>query len=1568
MQHDSKLYSRTWIQGRKVVRADPGISKSNTGKYGQKINGKNRIRTEEYRTGINDEDNAKLALYLVEKGRSSNRNKNRSKASGVNRVKERPSVRDKMDAYGVYSEEESEESIDSKELAFHNNRAKSPRIIENRLLRPSEIRANHQEESKYRKKARTFDDKSKRKQRQEKTEPKLMVNDELYYDDSEENGYNDIVRKLLLSPRQVRSARRHEMERYQQNDFLLAQQALASVRGNMQMPLSESKKQFRGKNMKMRRMRRKFEEEEDEMSEESDYEYSVRPSTRTYQSIGKSIEEGRSRKKLSKLQKSMSFDTSHFHPVDFEEDENYGKIAKIMLSPNIRRKKGTDKRYKEFEREDEIIRRALAEKELFMTGKGGSKKSKKYLGSNLRNGDRVMLERPKSAQELQRMMVNEERKYFSRTKESTDEDSEEGFDWNSENCDDLGMLDTPNLSPGYEDFCDILYDNEVNLIMEKSRKKDEEKKENIEDDKIDDRFNKERREEQEMAGYNQAKNAEKSGVEKFIEIEKKAKPDTNLWIPKEREGSGFKNGFQTSKGLWYHNDQKEVINSKEAKSGTDVLSTVTEELSDEWKGSGGKETKQNMGKKNGLKVERAEVDRVNEYSQQSDRDRAARELFLGIRKKMEGSRDEIEKGELIKEEEVPQRKASLLRSLSLCVNPTNLGVNENEKEEDDDENYRNGMSLRSDREAWKMKKAFSIDCGQQYQNQNEIENLSLVELGWRNPPEGKIIIQKTKKYHSLTFTCSNEAKVKERKEKGENKKKRRSKGKNNVDENNNKDHRNGREEKSCKTEKGKQKKVSKNICNTGECSKMQQEKAMEGARKKKLNEKVFKGTQSKSLNRIESKNINDNGKQERNRKLENDHCRRNGEKRSKSLVMIQEEKDKAKNINYQVNDGVISDEDEKRSILKKLLKNKLEKKNNARNEMDAKESKKTRKSKQNGREIEKQNAENSLQINQTGKMKCREEESQKKAYLNQRNDFLENALKEENEEISDEETKKELISKLIRRKRETKLKKNDIVIRNENKTEVISDEETKAKLISKLIRKKKDAKTKEKNDDLKREAFQSESGCLREEEKKLKLLSKVEERSKKQEKQEKEKMNERINDDRDQCPEENRKDSEIISDEENKMSVLSNLIRKKRMARKGQQMNEEKTVKGQGKEKIGKKNDTVMSEKSNARKEKEDEKERESLNGKSKRSKDINLGRKEKEKEEGKKGKMKTHEKKSNAAEDLKARKKFRGEEPKETKIKHKNARPKVVTESSRKMPMDGKNSKKNDKGNIQNDLEKKKSLLGPLLRRKIQAREEKKMKEKLDEERMKALERVRKPVSISDNYDDYDDDDGGDDDDDDDGDDDDDDDDNSDDDDDGGDDDDSDDDDDGGDDDDDDEDDDDDDDDDDDGGDDDDSDDDDDGGDDNDDYDDGEGDGEDHYNDSAQSSYEEDSQSDENSFAEKDSDERDGESFSEYEEAPDGPESQQEMSDSHGDSEESSDEDIEIVSKYKNVDEDDSEAMADSEIERGTESEDEYEEGEDDEDDDSLNEEGKLDKVRNISVNSNMNKTINWKGIQIMR
>ena len=33
--------------------------------------------------------------------------------------------------------------------------------------------------------------------------------------------------------------------------------------------------------------------------------------------------------------------------------------------------------------------------------------------------------------------------------------------WNSEYCDDPGMLDIPNLSPGYDDFCDILYDQSV---------------------------------------------------------------------------------------------------------------------------------------------------------------------------------------------------------------------------------------------------------------------------------------------------------------------------------------------------------------------------------------------------------------------------------------------------------------------------------------------------------------------------------------------------------------------------------------------------------------------------------------------------------------------------------------------------------------------------------------------------------------------------------------------------------------------------------------------------------------------------------------------------------------------------------------------------------------------------------------------------------------------------------------------------------------------------------------------------------------------------------------------------
>eukprot|EP00794_Sanderia_malayensis_P018293 gene18293-20116_t len=39
--------------------------------------------------------------------------------------------------------------------------------------------------------------------------------------------------------------------------------------------------------------------------------------------------------------------------------------------------------------------------------------------------------------------------------------SQQEFDWPSEYCDDPGILDIPNLSPGYEDFCDIYYNDGI---------------------------------------------------------------------------------------------------------------------------------------------------------------------------------------------------------------------------------------------------------------------------------------------------------------------------------------------------------------------------------------------------------------------------------------------------------------------------------------------------------------------------------------------------------------------------------------------------------------------------------------------------------------------------------------------------------------------------------------------------------------------------------------------------------------------------------------------------------------------------------------------------------------------------------------------------------------------------------------------------------------------------------------------------------------------------------------------------------------------------------------------------
>ena len=371
-------------------------------------------------------------------------------------------------------------------------------------------------------------------------------------------------------------------------------------------------------------------------------------------------------------------------------------------------------------------------------------------------------------------------------------------------------------------------------------------------------------------------------------------------------------------------------------------------------------------------------------------------------------------------------------------------------------------------------------------------------------------------------------------------------------------------------------------------------------------------------------------------------------------------------------------------------------------------------------------------------------------------------IKEEDEVISDEEQKKSLIGKLIQRKLEkTKLQKkseNEERMRKEQvEEEIISDEETKKALLTKLIRKKKESmklqrqekdmtntmKEKEKDSDL----------VVSDEERKTNLISKLirkkkEARKSNEIKQEKMKENFEDND---------------ISDEETKTKLLSNLIRKKKEAKRREEIEKDLKFKTSNKTENGARNfhnKRNIAEKENKRnivKSSEMKKEKDfDYKERTKRSSEISYKSKKKtavDKTDSRQNDMHTvnklNEKSSdkNVSEIKKCKSKnFNDDKERDTRkilrerdtLGNKITMKPMTERINRNKQRQNPGSKADtvgvaDGGEIIEDLDKKKSLIGSLVRRKRETKEAARKQEQLEQERLKALENLRKPFKFSD-------------------------------------------------------------------------------------------------------------------------------------------------------------------------------------------------------------------------------------------
>ena len=1273
----------------------------------------------------------------------------------------------KMDGFEIYSDEGS--SNESLDLIHERRTVTSPLVIEKPLLKPSDLRGRNRD-SKQKDLLRPVS-----KQRPKRLEPTVMVNDELIYDenadddvlgngndgDDYDDDYDDVIRRLLLSPRQARRNRSHGNGDYLQKSYLLDQQALALDRRNSSRPSSASKKKYHALNGNSRSVIDK--RLDDGSTDDSDNDYRL---SRRYEKSTRRMKDDYSRKsKLARLQKSMSVDaTTRLQPREFDRNENYGETARLILSPRTRRSRKLNER-RENMNDEELIRRLMLEreKELILMGMKRKHDVKRYLRNNLKTSDRMHLEKPSSAKGLEKMELMARNEYAYDSGESNPD-----FDLNSENCDDLGMLDTPSLSPGYDDFCDILYDNDLELMSEpKQTKTDSRKRGNVDEENHDDGFTRQRRNNNSRRGMK----PDQGELDNLSLVVKGHLEEGESKVRRSRKEDAIYEAAKEpmqSKGSWYDENQNEVLHQKgravietyiEPERGT--LSIVKEDSNE------GSEANLN--------------ENVKEQSEtlQRNKDQAARELFLGIRRQAEEGKSRPTGSESLKQS---TRKGTISGSLSFSVRPTNF---ENEEGEVDgiDEGDGGGCFKNSRQNAWRDKKALSVDYGENSYSEYQ-RDLINPDDWYRNViPEAKISIQKTRKYQSISFTCSNIARLKEKAKKVKKSEKNRKKG----------------NEKICKNGKGGKKLKESIVAN-----KMQEQRSDENA--------------AKCVKKISDKNTKDS-KRKMAKLKEKVKAKKGGKMRKISEEIEINYKD-GMGIHDEKNNGDISDEEQKMMMIGNLLKKRIVDRGNEEQISNKKkekteeevigEEKKKKTAKTNEHLTKKKKKEKAKKKHQLIEVATREKKKELKTENEEKNEIisdeetklklLSNLLKkkkeskekksneeiinveknndklmtdkkdEKDEVVSDEETKTMLISKLIKKKKEAKenmrgnatnadkiTERIDTKI-NEQKeeTEVVSDEETKTKLLSNLIRKKREAKIKNEgkekgNLEMSKGNIKETNEVISDEENKTKLLSNLIRRKKearlKKEVQEKEKESLTIKN-------ENRKESsEVISDEENKTKLLSNLIRKKRVAKQQQEVNENEqrkdSISGEQKNRPGISlglNAAAKGQENEGMRNREGrfvDKQHQHETAKSASRNIEGKGPKMVAKEGKRYRSPREQEKKAN-----KEKNKLNNNKSKAAEKSTNAAKGKEKSESQTKCELriakeKNKKAYEQEKGqeNIE-DLQKKKSLLGPIIRRKMQAKEEKKKQEQLEEERRRVIERLRKPLDFSDDDDDDDDDD----------------------------------------------------------------------------------------------------------------------------------------------------------------------------------------------------------------------------------
>jgi len=362
----------------------------------------------------------------------------------------RSEIRIKMDGFETSSDDASlDKSID---LLHEVSQRSSTPAIEKQAIRSSDLKVG-KSNARQRYLVRPLHEK-----RQREVGHRAIAENTLYEDYDDYAYYEDVVRNLLSSSKNVVRSKRRPEKDYSTRAFLDEQNSFMKDLRRNEMPFPRKHHSKNGNSRKDLIVNDAW--PGNSSTDDSEYDEDFCSRNKTVDSRWNATKGYATRPKPWKLQTSLSLDHTvpRLHPSDIQSIEQYGNVSRSILSPKLMRSRDSRNRH---QMEEEIIEKLMQqrEKELILMGTKNNYALKRLLRSDLQN-------QAKQLRQLhtRRAAPNLERFEFMEEDASSDQSNENGsnpdFAWNAENCDDPGMLDTPSLSPGYEDFCDILYDND----------------------------------------------------------------------------------------------------------------------------------------------------------------------------------------------------------------------------------------------------------------------------------------------------------------------------------------------------------------------------------------------------------------------------------------------------------------------------------------------------------------------------------------------------------------------------------------------------------------------------------------------------------------------------------------------------------------------------------------------------------------------------------------------------------------------------------------------------------------------------------------------------------------------------------------------------------------------------------------------------------------------------------------------------------------------------------------------------------------------------------------------------